>query len=53
MITVTNIEKYSVMTWCTMIKLMFGVVGVVTVVGVASVVGVVYVVAAAGVVSVV
>ena len=47
MITVTNIEKYSVMTWCTMIKLMFGVVGVVTVVGVASVVGVVYVVAAA------
>ena len=45
MITVTNIEKYSVMTWCTMIKLMFGVVGVVTVVGV---VGVVYVVAAAG-----
>ena len=44
-ITVTNIDKYLVMTWCTMIKLMFGVVGVVTVVGV---VGVVYVVAAAG-----
>ena len=41
-ITVTNIDKYLVMTWCTMIKLMFGVVGVVTVVGV------VYVVAAAG-----
>ena len=52
MITVTNTETYLIMTWCTMIKLMFGVVGVVTVAGVPSVVGVVYVVAAAGVVSV-
>ena len=41
MIAVANIEKYLVMTWCTMIKLMFGVVGVVTVVGVVSVVGIV------------
>ena len=53
MITLTNIETYLIMTWCTMIKLMFGVVGVVTVAGVASVLGVVYVVAVAGVVSVV
>ena len=53
MITVTNIETYLIMTWCTMIKLMFGGVGVATAVGVASVVGVVYVVAVAGVVCVV